>query len=1125
MGLRFIYGRSGSGKSKFCFDEIANKIEKNMKNVDDSKIYIVTPEQFSFTAEKKLMERISSKAVINAEVLTFNRMAYRVINEKGGRTKTNLSSCGKAMIIHSVIHKYKKNLVFLGKSNENIDLISRAITEFKKHKVTISDLKKEYENTKDIYLKIKLKDMILIYEEFSNRISDTYIDENDLLTILAEKIDDSKEFKNSYIYIDEFSGFTNQEYVLITKLLKMSKEVTVTICSDSLNVVDSPNKDIFYPNKITISRLMEIANENNIEINENIYLDKIERFKNRELAHIEKNIYDVKYNIYKDDVSDIEIFLANNPYSEIENIAESISNLVRNEGYKYNDVSVVTKNIDTYSSLIKAIFSKYDIPVFIDEKKDLSQNIIVKFILSIIEIFSKNWSYDAMFNYIKSGFLTLENDEIFKLQNYCIKWGIKGRKWYKEEWDYGINDENSKKEVQRYNELRKIIVDPLLNFKNKIDKSKKVEEITKALYEFLTENSIDKKLESKLEKLEKLGFVDVFKEYSTGFNILLNVFDEIVLVFGEEKIGFEKYFELLKVGLDNSELGKIPATLDQVVIGDIDRSRSHKIKAIYLIGLNDGIFPSVNKNEGFFDDNDRENLKVNGIELAKGTTEKIYEDNFNIYKAFTTAEERIFLSYVSSDTEGKSLRPSILISKVKKIFPNIKKKSDIIHSNRQILNNKVTFDELLKQLNNLNIGKDIDDIWIDVYNYYKNNEYWKYKLDKSIKAIDYTNIPEKINKKSINKLYGDILKTSISKLEQYKRCPFSFYLKYGLKISDRDSFRIEAVDTGSFMHEVIDVFFTKVREKNIEVKSIKEENLNDIVEEIVNEKLKLPKNYIFISTPKFRVLTKRLKRVIVKSLKYILESLKNTDFEITDNEVEFKKGNKYEPIVLELEDNKKVEITGKIDRIDLAKNADGKFVRIIDYKSSVKNLDLNEVIAGLQIQLITYLDAVCKIEDVMPAGVLYFSLIDPIIKSNKSMTNEEIEKEIKKRFKMQGLILADVNIVKMMDTSLEKGNSNIIPAYMDKDGNLSKSKSNIISNKQFESLQKYVKNTIKEMSKEIFDGNIELKPYYNTKNKKTPCEYCKYKPICNFNKGFCKNEYNYINNESKQEIFNKLENE
>ena len=1108
MGLKIVYGRAGTGKSEFIFNDIRNKINGN------EKIYIITPEQFSYTAEKKLLEAVKSDAVINAEVLTFERMAYRVMNEIGGVTKTNLSESGKSMLIYSILDNEKNNLKFLGKSDKNIEVISNSITELKKHNISLENLQEVTEKIDDVYLKTKLQDISLLYEKYKYKIQKNYIDENDILTILAEQLPKTNMFNNTLIYIDEFAGFTPQEYEIIKYLLKTAKEITITMCVDSIIESTEPETDVFYANKITVSKLLNLQDDEQIIP---IYLDKQYRFKSKELEHLEKNLYAIPYKKYEKEIKNLHLFLALNQYSEIENTAKEIIKLVRDEKYRYNEIAIITKNIEQYSSIIKAIFNKYDIPVFIDEKKELSQNVLVKYIIALLEIFSNNWSYDSVMNYIKVGFCNISKEEIFELENYCISCGIKQSKWYKEDWKYGNYDTEF---IQRMNELRKKIVIPLMKFKQKFVGLKTFEEITRALYEFLIENNIDLKLQNKIEELKNEEQNELVDDYLASWNILINLFDEIVMVFGKEKTTFDKYEEILKVGLNNSSLGKIPQNIDQIIVGDVDRSRSNKVKAVFIIGLNDGAFPSINKNEGFLDDKDRLMLKNNEIELAKGMTEKLYDDNFNIYKAMSTAEEKLFLSYSSVDEEGKTLRGSIYVSQVKKIFENLIEESDVIEKVFSITTKQLIFDELIVNIRNFIEGKKIDNIWFEIYSIYDKDIDWKEKLHSSINALNYTNIPMKIDTKTITKLYGNELKTSISRLEQYRSCPFSFYLKYTLKLSEKSLFQIQSLDTGSFMHEVIDEFFNIINNKNIKLKEITEDEIQKIIDEIIKEKLSLKKNYIFQSTAKYKILTERLRKLILKSMKYIIETITSGDFEVFGNEIEFKENAKYPPIKIDLEDGKKVEIIGKIDRVDMAKNADGKYVRIIDYKSSVKDIDLNKVIAGLQIQLLTYLDAITEKEDVLPAGVFYFNLIEPIIKAKKNETDEEIEDKIKKMFKMNGLILADVNVVRMMDNTLEKGYSNIVPAYITAENTISPKLSNSVTKDEFKKLQKNIKVTIKEIAKEILSGNINLKPY--NKKRKTPCDYCEYKSICQFDTAMCGNEYNYLSEMKKEEILEKL---
>lgn len=838
----------------------------------------------------------------------------------GGLTKTNLSKSGKAMLMHNILNNQKDKLSFLNKSDENIDIVINQIREFKKHNINKEQLKNLIDNLKDEYLKLKLTDMYTLYDKYEEEINKKFIDEEDVLTILANNLEKTDMFKNTIIYIDEFVGYTMQEYEIIRKLLKTAKQVNITVCTDCLEQLKNKETDHFATNKETLEKLINIAKKENINIEKPVKCEELKKFKSGELRHLEENLYNIKYSKYEKETKNLNLFLAKNQFSEIENIAKNIVEIVRDNGYKYSEIAVITKNIDTYSSIAKAVFSKYDIPVYIDEKKDLSQNILIKYVLSVIEIFAKNWSYEAVFNYLKTGLTNIKQDDIFILENYCVKYGIRGNKWYKEPWKIANSDE----ELKGLNNLRKEIVTPLLEFKESLNRVKKAEEISRAIYEFLIKNNISDMLIDSSNALEKIGELELASSYKNSWNTLMEVIDEIVLVLGEDKISFEEYAKTLKIGLQNSGLGSIPQGLDQVIVGDVDRSRTHKVKVAFIIGLNDGVFPTIHKEEGFLNDNDRSNLKEKGIELAKGTKELIFEENFNIYKALLVPEEKLYLSYASSDNSGKALRPSMLIAKIKKIFTGLEEKSDILENRTCITTKKATFYDLLENIRKYQDEEKIDDIWLKIYNIYKNDKEYNKTLENLEKGLNYTNKPERLTKENIDKLYGNVLNTSISKLEQYKRCAFSYYLKYGLGISDKSLFKIESLDTGSFMHDVIDEFFNQVQARDILLSEITDEQIKEIVTSIINEKLTLTRNYIFTGTPKYRVLTGRLKKLILQSMKYIIQTITKSDFEIFGNEVEFKDGKKYKPIVLEVEDGKKVEIVGKIDRIDMAKNKDRK---------------------------------------------------------------------------------------------------------------------------------------------------------------------------------------------------------
>lgn len=1100
MEFFVVYGRSGTGKSSYIYNDIKKEIGKK-------KIYLVVPEQSNLTAEQKLFKELNVETLINVEVLTLSRMATRVLDEVGEKTRNLLTQVGKNMIIYDVLSKEKSKLKFLGKSDKNIDIVSNLITEFKKHNITtnfLSDI-----DIKEEYTKLKLEDIKKIYTIYEEKLKNSFIDENDELTLLYENLEKVDLFKDSIIYFDDFLGFTSQEYKIFEGLIKQASKIMITIPSDSLFITQKEN-DIFYFNKKFANKLIEIASKNNVKVTD-IFLEKNNRVDGNDLKYLEECFAFNKLKKYQDKVENIKLITSENPYVEIENIAKIIYKLVKEKNYRYKDFLIIAGSVEEYRDDIKTIFSKYEIPVFVDEKKELNQNILIKYIIGLIDIFAKNWSFDSVFNYIKIGLLDLDNFDIYEFENYCLKWGIKNKKWF-EKFEYEpVNDKQTK-----FEELRLKIIVPLVELKTKIYEKRNVFELTKALYEFLIENKINIILDSKIKKINN---IEIANEYNTSYKILVKLLDEIVLIFGDEKVSFEKYKEILQVGLNSSELGKIPAMQDGVVFGDISRSRGSDIKIEFLIGVNDGKIPSNNKVEGYFNDEDRRILGNLGLELAKDSKDNMYEEQFNIYRMLTLPSEALYISYCSSDKAGTSIRPSILIKKITRIF-NLKEE-DI--TNFEITNYKSTFEESLNLYKKYLEGNEISNECKNVISYFYNKE--QNQFESAISGLNYSNKAEKISKENITRLYGKTLQTSISKLEQYQGCPFSFHMKYGLKLQEKKELQMRSIDTGSFMHEVIDEFFNELRNNNIDIKTIEDEEIEKIVVKIINELFATSKYYIFSSTAKFKILSRRLKKVVLTSIKYIVYTLKNSKFEVLGNEIEFSKNSEYKPIVVELENGRKVEITGKIDRVDVGRLNDKEYVRIIDYKSSIKTLDFNKVVTGLQIQLITYLDDICEQSNFNPSGVLYMSLIDNIVRAAKNLSDETIGDEIKKNFKMQGVILADVDVAKMMDTSLSPDSvtSNIVPIMIKKEGDIIESKSSVMKAEDFSNLQKKVKKIIKQISQEILNGNVEIKPYYY--QRATPCEFCIYKNICCFTPGLSGNEYRYIPKSKKQQILEELREE
>ena len=1101
MHFNLVYGRSGTGKSNFIYNDIKKKLEEDK----EKKIFVIVPEQSNMSAERKLLEITGQNCIMNTEVLTLSRMAYRVLLETENTLKP-ITKIGKSMLIFDLISKEKANLNFLGKSMQNVDVVDRLFTELKKHDVSQESLNKL--EIEDKYFSLKLNDIKLLYEDYNNRISEKLLDENDALSILCDEFDKTNMFDNVDIYIDDFLGFTKQEYRVFEKIASKANSITVCVPTDTLFMNKEKENDIFYFNKKFANKLLEIVASLNGDVS-TICLEEPYRFKSEELKFLEKNFESNKEK-YEKAPKDIKLFLANNPYTELAYVADNIYKLVKEEGYSYNEIGIISENVESYSEDAKALFPKYNIPLFIDEKKQLNQNLLIRYIISLIDIFVKNFSYDSVFNFLKIGLSDYSPEELYYFENYCQKWGIRNNK-FKKEFTYEEESQNQ----QMFEAMRKEIIDPLIAFKEKVDSNKTYSQISKAIYEFLDENEIIEKLDKKLKEYDNY---ELFLEYNTTYSLLNKVFDEMDVIFKDEKTTFEKYKDTFLVGIGTSELGKIPSTQEQVIFGDTDRTRNSKIRALFIVGANDGYFPKEFKSEGYLNDDDRSFLKTQGVELAKDSVESLYEEQFNIYRALTTPEEKLFISYSSSDKEGNALRKSSLIKKMRRLFENLKEDSDVVEKRYEITNENASFENALENYRNYLDGENIEEKWEHAIRYFYNKD--SIKLNRILSGKDYTNKADKLSKENVEKLYGKRLYTTISRLENYRRCPFSFHLNYGLKLKEKNELKIQTVDTGSFMHEVIDELFRRMEENEIDVDALTDEDIKKLVDDIVNQMLISSRYYLFTSSEKYKLLTRRLKKVVYQAIIYIIYSLKNSDFKLLGHELAFGgKGASYDSIKIDFDD-KHIELSGKIDRVDTAKLSDEEYIRIIDYKSSVKDLDLNQVLAGLQIQLITYLDAACKERKANPSGILYLGLIDNVIRASKNLSVEEIEAKIKQQFRMKGLVLADINVIKMMDKNIENGKqSDIIPVYLSKDGEITK-KSNAVNKEDFERLTKKVKEIIKELSKEILEGNIDIKPYKY--NQKTGCDYCSYKSICMFNTLFEGNDYYRIPKKEKELLLEEI---
>ncbi|BBK75005.1 MULTISPECIES: helicase-exonuclease AddAB subunit AddB [Clostridium] len=1144
MSIRFIYGRAGIGKSTWCINSIAENIKKD----DENKLILIVPEQYTFNTENRILKSIGEPALLRTQVLSFKKMAHEVFEECGGRVKEIIKESGRNMLIHKVLNEKIESLEYFRKISREqgfYEIVSDVISEFKKYNVEVDSLRNIEESIQESDLYNKIRELSIIYEAFNEEMNEGYIDGDDELTLLGKKLLENDIYTNSEVWIDEFSTFTPQQLEIIRLLARRCKRVNITLCMDNRDNSNGNQDitDVFNTIKNTENKILKIMKENNISYDKPINLNMINvnegynRFKNApELEHIEKYFFTYPFNSFNGKCENVKLYKANNIYDEIERVAKSITSLIRSGKYRYKDISVVCRNIDDYEKITSVIFKDYEIPYFLDKKLELLNNPLIILITSAFEILFKDWSYESVFKYLKTGLTGIENNYIDVLENFVLEYGVKGYKWtvkeiISESW-FNNNEELSEEKIF-ISEIMDEVRRPLLVFHNKIKGKHKVSHICKAIYEFLIDIHAFERINEWIEKFDEIGLEDKVKEYSQVEESVIDILDQAVDVMGDKDLDSYDFFKILNSGFNNEEIGVIPVALDQVNIGDVARIKGRDVKALYIVGVNDGILPASKKEEGILSDNDRNILSEIGIELASNTRNKVFEEQFLLYTVLTISSDYLMISYPMADFEGKSLRPSIVISRIKKILPKLVEESDLydLSSYKDKLNKVIspipTFNELILAMRKNCDEENVEEYWREVYKWYKDSPEYENKVKNIFKGLDYSNLKNHVNKNNLRELYANEdgkLMFSVSRLEKYAECPFSYFVQYGLKAKNRKIYEFTPPDLGSFVHDILDLFTNRVKKEGILWSELNNERCKEIVSNLIDIRLSEQTNSILNSSKRFKYLSQRFKRVISKSVTVMAEQIGKGEFEVFKTEFDFGNYKTGEAVMLNLQDDEKVYLQGRIDRIDTL-DLDGQtYIRIIDYKTGAKKFDLNELYYGLQMQLLVYLDAIIKNskyileKQVVPGAVLYFKVDDPIIKSKKEMTTEEVETEVLEELKLKGLVLKDAKVVKAMDRDIE-GYSLVIPAAFKKDGDF-KSTSDVVTEEEFTLLREYVNRKMISLCEDMLCGDIKIEP--TKQANRSYCEYCDFSSICQFDTSIKDNKYKIVGKKSRTEIWDNI---
>lgn len=1121
MGLRFVIGRSGSGKSTFCLREIASMQEKEQ---DRAYIYIV-PEQYSLQAERDIIKYTDKKGIMQAQVLSFQRLAYQVFSESGKVHKAVLDDTGKFMILRRVLSDISEQMEYFQKTLDKpgfLEKLSRTITEFRQYEVDREKIEALLgQMNEETPMKAKLRDLDRIVAQYTSYMGEHYISSDETLDILAKRAEESSLIRDAEIWIDGFYGFTPQEYNCLRKLLLMSRRVTVTLTMDEPSFANpsAPLSAPFFETMVTERKFRALAAETGCPIESPVILKKTKRFLSSALAGLEREYF----HFFPKPVSsmgDVVVTSGINRYEEVEQIAEKILSLIA-DGMRYREIAVVTRLPEEYGRIFKKVFFDARIPCFIDVKKSIASFPLAELIKALLEMVQYHMPYESVFRFLKTGLSDLGQEEIDQLENYVLAYGIKGYRW-NGPWKAGFFGDEEKKE--KIEEIREKFLSPISDFLRFFSGKEEVgiQKLTEGLMDVLVKMHVMEKIEGWMEKFAAEGRLDKASEYKQCWEKLMNIFQRIQEILPEEQLtigGFRKIFE---AGVESCSLGVIPPGADQVIVGDIERTRLPEIKALFVAGVNDGILPSYKSAEGLFHEQERERLESFGLQLANNTKRQSFEERFLIYQGLVKPSKFLQISYAQGDLQGNVMRPSSLVKKIKQIFPDL---SEWEEQELNGLSPNLAAHTLGVQMREYCEKGSIETQWMDQISFFSTDPRWKPMFDHLLSAMKEKNQEKRLKQEVLSVLYHKNLSTSVSRLERYANCPYAYFLQYSLKAKERKIYEIGAPDVGKLFHHVMEIFSKSIQDKALDWRKLERVEMDQMTDEAVETAAKELGDEVLYSTGAYRYLVRRLKRISKRAVWALSEHVKRGSFEPSGFEIGFGPGQTLPPIVIELDNGIHMILVGKIDRVDFWDHDGNRYVKIIDYKSGNKNFDLEEIYYGLQLQLMLYLEEYLRMGAqskgmlLHPAGVFYFHITDPVLETRDTLPEAERENKLLQKMKMSGVVLSDDSVIEAV-AGEKQTVSDLIPVAFKTDGSLKKN-SSVFQEEEFEKLLHFVRKKAAQLGKEITEGNIQISPWKD-KNK-TACDYCPYSSICRFDLSFAGNRYRKKNKMDMEKMWQKFE--
>lgn len=1139
MSLRFYFGPSGSGKSHRIYEEIIQRAAQE----PGRNFLIIVPDQFTMQTQKDLVMRSDRGGILNIDVLSFGRLSHRILEEVGTKEMPVLDDTGKSLVLQKIAADLKEQLPAMGSllhKQGYIHEVKSAISEFMQYGISTQDMDKLIASAeKRGALAMKLRDLKTLYRGFQDYIRDHFITTEETLDVLRRSLVKSKILPDSVVVFDGFTGFTPIQNRLIQELMRVCEEtiVTVTIGEEEDPYQMDGEQKLFHLSKKTVADLVKLAAEAEVTRGEDVFVNGgPNRFtKAPALWYLEQNLFRYQYEPYTEKQCEIRMFEALSPREEVHQTALYIRKLIREEGLTYRDIAVVIGDLEGYASYVETEFGQLEIPCFLDRTRGIVLNPMIEYIKSALQLYIRDFSYDTVFHFLRSGMADISREEIDELENYVIRTGARGYRTYSrlftrrtEEMQQGSGQEDTERAeetMERLNRIRQQFADTveILHMAPRA----KAGEYVDHLYDFLEQNQVQQKLLNYQQQFEQEGDLAKAREYAQIYRLVMDLLDQIYELLGEEEISLQEFADILEAGFGEITVGTIPQNVDRIVVGDMERTRLKQVKVLFFLGVNDGNIPKNASKGGIISDMDREFLIESGTEMAPSPRQQMYIQRLYLYLNMTKPSERLYLSYAKVNSDGKGIRPSYLIDTVRKLFPQLAVEYPQNRSRiEQIEGRQEGARYLAEELREYADGTLREEERQDFYLMYRAYEADPEGRDRLTAAAFRRYKENGLSRIVARALYGRQLENSVSRLETYAACACRHFLQYGLSLQEREEFGFEVSDMGNVYHAVLENFAGKLAESGRTWWDFEENFATQAIKEAVEGYAATYGETVLYSSARNEYAITRMSRILTRTVLTLQQHLKQGSFQPDDYELSFRFAEDLNSIHVDLSEEEKMHLQGRIDRIDVSEDAEHVYVKVIDYKSGNKKFDLAALYYGLQLQLVVYMNAALELEsrkhpdkEIVPAALLYYHIDDPTIETPVELTDEQINEQILAKLRMNGVVNSDPEVVERLDHYLQD-KSAVIPVEKKKDGSFS-ARSGILSREEMQLVSAYVDAKIRDIGREILDGKIAANPY--EKGNEEACTYCAYKKVCGFDGSIPGYEKRQLEDLDKQTLMQRMQ--